>query len=75
MWSLWKQWCKASDISGNDEAVYHTKGDAKPVVTIMKGRDTLQVEGRDYTVTYKNNKAPGTSRRSSKEKEITAVSL
>ncbi|MBR5578628.1 MAG: hypothetical protein IKW28_06505, partial [Lachnospiraceae bacterium] len=39
--------------------VYYTKGGAKPVVTV-KNANILLVEGRDYTVTYKNNKQPGT---------------
>ena len=39
--------------------VYHTKGGAKPAVTVKNGPDIILVEGRDYTVTYKNNKQPG----------------
>ena len=51
-------------VSGNGTEeepykVYHTKGGAMPGVQIIKDSKVLLVEGRDFTVTYKNNKKPG----------------
>lgn len=42
--------------NGSDSAPYE-KGGAKPKV-IVKYRDTVLTEGRDYTVSYKNNTKP-----------------
>lgn len=46
-------------VSVSSNAVYDKKG-AKPAITIIASGNTL-VEGSDYTVTYRNNKALGTA--------------